>query len=226
MQREPLLRTGEIHVDQLERPRELAAECVAMHECGPRGRVPVLVVEGELEHPLEVRAVLAVVGAQRRELTLDESRRLAWVDRLEQGGKRIASSPDHLVAPARAGEAGESVQPFSNDRDALPGRDPVAHDNADFCLRSYGMNRLDYRADQHIEAIPAHASQGVLRHEERLGAAVDRDEQGPPIPVTRGAPHQLDQGIGRRATYPPQEAGAVRARSPQARPGEAAPRSR
>jgi len=73
VERQPLLGTGEVDVDQVERLAELAAERVAVHERGASGRVAVLMVEAELEHALQVRPVLAVIGAQAGELSLDEA---------------------------------------------------------------------------------------------------------------------------------------------------------
>ena len=77
MKRKPFLRTGEIHVDQLQRLAQLPAEGVSVHEGGIRRRVAIVIVEGKLEYVLQVRPVLAVVGLQAGELSVDERRRLA-----------------------------------------------------------------------------------------------------------------------------------------------------
>jgi hypothetical protein len=111
MKRQPFLRTGEIHVDQLQRPPELPPEGVSVHEGGIRRGVAVVMVEGKLEYALQVRPVLAVVRFQAGELSLDERRRLARVERLEQAGERIASSPDHLVGSTRRRVAPDSPKP-------------------------------------------------------------------------------------------------------------------
>ena len=111
MKRKPFLGTGEIHVDQLQCLAELPAEGVSVHERGIRGGVAVVVVEGKLEHALQVGPVRSVVGLQARELCLYKRRRLARVERLEHAAERISSSPDHLVASARRRVALDSPKP-------------------------------------------------------------------------------------------------------------------